>query len=111
MRSIAEGTWYRLSDIEHLVMEPTTSGRIYLAYHEPFSITAQGGLPSFLAPSSPAYRKRFDKFELTFDGSPHSVADLTAAIDEAVADIDRVCSIMVTTSCGSCPSSVARGCV
>ena len=77
MKSIEDSTWYKLSAIESFVMQATTSGRIYVAYNDTFS-PVNGGEPSIVAPNSPAYDKRFDKFELTFDGSPYGVADLTA---------------------------------
>jgi len=79
MKSIQESAWYKLSEIQSFVMEATTSGRIYVAYRDgTFSPTDTGGLPSIVAPNSSAYYKRFDKFELTFDGSVYGVADLTA---------------------------------
>jgi hypothetical protein len=78
MKSIQDSAWYKLSGIESLVISVKTSGRFYVAYYDPFSPTASGGEPSIVAPNSPAYKKRFDKFELTFDGSPYGVADLTA---------------------------------
>lgn len=77
MKSIEDSTWYKLSEIESFVMQATTSGRTYVAYNDTFS-PVNGGEPSIVAPNSPAYNKRFDKFELTFDGSPFGVADLTA---------------------------------
>ena len=78
MKSIQDSTWYTLSDIQSLVMGVKTSGRVYVAYNETFSPNSGGGMPSIVAPNSPAYDKRFDKFELTFDGSVNGVADLTA---------------------------------
>jgi hypothetical protein len=77
MKSIEDSTWYKLSEIKSFVIQATTSGRIYVAYNDTFS-PVNGGEPSIVAPNSPAYDKRFDKFELTFDGSPYGVADLTA---------------------------------
>ncbi len=79
MKSISkDSAWYKLSDIENFVMSATTSGRVYVAYYDTFSPTGDGGMPSIIAPGSTAYTKRFDKFELTFDGSTTGVADLTA---------------------------------
>lgn len=78
MKSIQDSGWYKLSEINSFAIDVTTSGRIYVAYYAPFELTKQGGMPSFVAPGSLAYQKRFDKFELTFDGSPYGVADLTA---------------------------------
>ncbi len=78
MKSIQENTWYQLSTITSFVINSTTSGRIYVAYGATFSPNAAGGMPSFVASNSPAYDKRFDKFELTFDGTEYGVADLTA---------------------------------
>ena len=77
MKSIKDSAWYKLSEIETFVMGATTSGRVYVAYNDTFSPVG-GGLPSIIAPGSPAYYTRFDLFELTFDGSPYGVADLTA---------------------------------
>jgi hypothetical protein len=78
MKSIQNSTWYKLSEIKSFVMGVITSGRLYVSYYETFSPTGGGGMPSIVSPSSPAYYKRFDKFELTFDGSVYGVADLTA---------------------------------
>jgi len=78
MKSIQQSTWYTLSEIDSFIIEVTTSGRIYVAYNDHFSPTPAGGEPSIVYSGSPAYTKRFDKFELTFDGSPYGVADLTA---------------------------------
>ena len=77
MKSIEDSTWYKLSEIETFFIEVTTSGRIYVAYNDTFSPVG-GGLPSIVASGSPAYHTRFDLFELTFDGTPYGVADLTA---------------------------------
>jgi hypothetical protein len=77
MKSIEDSTWYKLSELRTFVMGVKTSGRIYVAYNDTFS-TIGGGMPSIIAPGSPAYHMRFDLFELTFDGSPYGVADLTA---------------------------------
>src|ERR1044071_5606632 len=77
MKSIQDSTWYKLSEIETFVMGVKTSGRIYVAYNDTFSPIGSG-MPSIVAPGSPAYHTRFDLFELTFDGSPWGVADLTA---------------------------------
>ncbi|HEX5732577.1 MAG TPA: beta-1,3-glucanase family protein [Blastocatellia bacterium] len=77
MRSIEDSTWYKLSEIETFVIGVTTSGRIYVAYNNSFSPVG-GGMPSIVAPNSLAYHTRFDLFELTFDGTPYGVADLTA---------------------------------
>lgn len=69
--------WYTLSKITSFVFDVTTSGRIYVAYNETFTPTGNT-IPSVLTPSSDGYNKRFDKFELTFDGTEYGVADLTA---------------------------------
>ena len=70
-------TWYTLSEITSIVMDVTTSGRFYVAYNEAF--TADGAaIPPILVPGAGAYSNRFDKFELTFDGTVYGVADLTA---------------------------------
>jgi len=57
------------------------SGRLYFCYGSPFAPTvgADGnfGMPSPVAPTDPYYTSRYDKIELTFDGSNYSVADLT----------------------------------
>lgn len=73
-----KGNWYKLSEITSCQLDKTTSGRVYVCYNEPFAPTSGGGIPSIVAPNSDAYNKRFDKFELTFDGSPYGVADLTS---------------------------------
>lgn len=75
------GKWYKLSEIESITLEATTSGRVYVCYGDPFapaSTSTTAGMPSVIAPGSAAYYKRFDKFELTFDGTVYGVADLTA---------------------------------
>lgn len=79
MQSIQDSsTWYKLSAIETFTINSTTSGRIYVAYNGTFSPNSGGGMPSFIASNSPAYYTRYDKFELTFDGTKYGVADLTA---------------------------------
>ena len=82
MQSIQKSAknWYKLSDIESFIIKNKTSGRLYVAYHDTFSPTSDNppGLPSVVATNSSAYYKRFDKIELTFDGTEYGVADLTA---------------------------------
>src|SRR5215467_7958658 len=78
MKSFQDSTWYTLNQISSFVIGATTSGRFYVAYHNKFDPNIGGGMPSIVAPNSPAYLQRFDMFELTFDGSVHGVADLTA---------------------------------
>jgi hypothetical protein len=46
MKSIEDSTWYKLSEIESLVMQATTSGRIYVAYNDTFSPVNRGSLQS-----------------------------------------------------------------
>ncbi len=75
--AMAPNTWYKLSEVTSLSLLTTTSGRFYIAYNDTFTPNGDA-IPSVLTPSSDGYNKRFDKFELTFDGSPYSVADLTA---------------------------------
>ncbi len=71
-------TWYALDTITSIEIDVTTSGRFYIAYNDTF--TPDGAnMPSILVPgASTAYSNRFDKFELTFDGTSFGVADLTA---------------------------------
>ncbi|CAM3499325.1 hypothetical protein [Paracidovorax anthurii] len=70
--AMAASTWYALSTIDSLTLDATTSGRIYVGY---------GIDPATTDPNSSVLTgntDRFDKFELTFDGSSYGVADLTA---------------------------------
>ncbi|WP_372097264.1 hypothetical protein [Tistrella mobilis] len=65
-------TWYALSKITSFTIEDTTSGRIYVAYSAT-SCTIDPNA-SILTGNDDI----FDKFELTFDGTPTGCADLTA---------------------------------
>lgn len=79
MKSInGGGKWYSLDEIQSWSLGVTTSGRIFVVYGESFQPVSGGGMPSVVAPSSAAYNKRFDKVELTFDGSVYGVANLTS---------------------------------
>lgn len=72
--AMSPGQWYALSSITSAEIDVGTSGRLYVTYQEP------GVTPTFspqdAAPSSAT--DRFDKFELTFDGTMYGVANLTA---------------------------------
>ncbi|MEN2988488.1 hypothetical protein WG926_09250 [Tistrella sp. BH-R2-4] len=65
-------SWYALSTITSFVINDTTSGRIYVAY-APNGCTINPNA-SILSGNDDV----FDKFELTFDGTVFSCADLTA---------------------------------
>ncbi|MDA8523267.1 hypothetical protein [Acidovorax sp. NCPPB 4044] len=70
--AMAADTWYALDTITSLTLGATTSGRIYVGY---------GIDPATTDPNSSVLAgntDRFDKFELTFDGTSYGVADLTA---------------------------------
>lgn len=76
--SVSKGNWYPISKlIKKGVTTTGFSGRIYICYGSPW-VLETNGLPSVLNSGSKNYRRRFDKFEITFDGSPYGVADLTA---------------------------------
>jgi len=70
-------TWYALDTINSFIINTTTSGRFYIAYNDTFTPNGSN-IPSIITSSSEAYLKRFDKFELTFDGTDSAVADLTS---------------------------------
>lgn len=75
--AMTKNKWYPLTDFKSIVMDVTTSGRFYIAYNDTFTPNGDA-MPSILVPGEGAYGNRYDKFELTFDGTPYGVADLTA---------------------------------
>ena len=75
------GNWYPLSSLgAGINVTNITAGLIYVAYGTPWSPqpTNPGYQPSFVDQSNPNYYSRFDTVELTYNGNPADVADLTA---------------------------------
>ena len=72
------GNWYTYSDLSAGVETSNFSGRVYVCYNGAWAPQSAGYEPSSISPSDPNFNIRYDKFEMTFDGSVYSCADLTA---------------------------------
>jgi hypothetical protein len=71
------GNWYKLSSLTSGVGVTNFSGRIYVAYQTPWSVTKVGYEPA-QAVNDPNLFLRYDKMEITFNGDPSDVANLTS---------------------------------
>lgn len=71
------GNWYSLSDLTEGVDIKHFSGRIYVCYGKPWSVEQVGYEPA-QAVTDKNFFLRYDKVELTFNGAPTDVANLTS---------------------------------
>ena len=71
------GNWYTLTQLESGVSVTNFSGRIYVCYGQPWVLQGPGSEPG-QAVTDPAFFMRYDKMEMTFNGSQYDVADLTS---------------------------------
>jgi hypothetical protein len=77
------GTWYTLKALEAAgggLSITSFSGRIYVCYGDPWvpQKVATGAYEPAQAVTDPNLFKRYDKMELTYNGQPADVADLTS---------------------------------
>lgn len=72
-----KGNWYKFNDLKNGITIKNFSGRIYVSYGETWKV-----LNSFYEPAQnitdPNFFLRYDKMELTFNGNPADVCDLTS---------------------------------
>lgn len=71
------GNWYPLSDLSNGVSISNFSGRIYISYGQTWSVLRAGYEPAQNI-TDVNFFLRYDKMELTFNGNPADVADLTS---------------------------------
>jgi len=71
------GNWYPLTDLSNGVTISNFSGRIYVAYGQTWSVLNAGYEPAQNI-TDVNFFLRYDKMELTFNGNPADVADLTS---------------------------------
>lgn len=72
-----KGNWYSLNDLSKGVSIQNFSGRIYISYGQTWSVLIAGYEPAQNI-TDPNFFLRYDKMELTFNGNPADVADLTS---------------------------------
>ena len=71
------GNWYHLDEIQNGVYIKNFSGRIYISYGQRWQIIEAGYEPAQNI-TDVNFFLRYDKMELTFNGDPTDVADLTS---------------------------------
>lgn len=76
-KKAGKGNWYSLSDLGTGVSIQNFSGRIYISYGQTWSVLNAGYEPAQNI-TDPNFFLRYDKMELTFNGNPTDVADLTS---------------------------------
>lgn len=78
LNSVAgNGNWYSLNDLSNGVSIANFSGRIYISYGQTWSVVRAGYEPAQNI-TDVNFFLRYDKMELTFNGNPADVADLTS---------------------------------
>ena len=71
------GNWYKFDQLKKGVEIQNFSGRIYISYGETWTVLDSGYEPAQNI-TDPNFFLRYDKMELTFNGDPADVADLTS---------------------------------
>lgn len=75
--AIGNGNWYTLDEVTPGVNIENFSGRIYFSYGQTWTVPIAGYEPAQNI-TDPNFFLCYDKMELTFNGSPNDVADLTS---------------------------------
>jgi len=75
--SAGDGNWYALNDLCNGVNIENFSGRIYISYGKTWTVLNSNYEPAQNI-TDPNFFLRYDKMELTFNGDPADVADLTS---------------------------------
>jgi len=75
--SAGDGNWYALNDLCNGVNIENFSGRIYISYGKTWTVQNAYYEPAQNI-TDPNFFLRYDKMELTFNGDPADVADLTS---------------------------------
>lgn len=76
-KEAGKGNWYSLTDLGAGVSIQNFSGRIYISYGQTWSVLNAGYEPAQNITDANFFL-RYDKMELTFNGNPADVADLTS---------------------------------
>lgn len=76
-QEIGKGNWYSLKELSNGVSIQNFSGRIYISYGQTWSVLNTGYEPAQNITDANFFL-RYDKMELTFNGNPADVADLTS---------------------------------
>ena len=76
-QAAGDGNWYSLEKLKSGVNMENFSGRIYFSYRQTWTVPKAGYEPAQNI-TDVNFFLRYDKMELTFNGSPHDVADLTS---------------------------------
>lgn len=71
------GNWYSLAALPQGVAITSFSGRVYLAYGDPWSVLSENYEPA-QSVTDANFFLRYDKLEMTFTGQASDVADLTS---------------------------------
>lgn len=71
------GHWYSLSELSGGVSVKAFSGRVYVAYGTPWAVQKAAYEPG-QAVTDPNFFLRYDKMEMTYNGQPADVANLTS---------------------------------
>ncbi len=72
-----KGNWYSLTDLSKGIAITSFSGRIYVCYDKAWAVQNKGYQPA-QTPTDPNFYLRYDKMEITFNGDPSDVANLTS---------------------------------
>ncbi|NHN27862.1 hypothetical protein FIA58_019465 [Flavobacterium jejuense] len=72
-----EGNWYSFEQLKNGISIENFSGRIYISYGQTWSVLNPGYEPAQNI-TDVNFFLRYDKMELTFNGNPADVADLTS---------------------------------
>ncbi|MFC4347297.1 beta-1,3-glucanase family protein [Kordiimonas lipolytica] len=75
--SVTDGNWYTLEELSDGISISHFSGRIYVCYGTPWTPQYEGYEPG-QAVTDPNFYLRYDKMEITFNGSPYDAANLTS---------------------------------
>lgn len=76
-QEVSKGNWYSLNELDKGVSIQNFSGRIYISYGQTWSVLNAGYEPAQNITDANFFL-RYDKMELTFNGNPADVADLTS---------------------------------
>ena len=76
-QAVGNGNWYTLEDLSSGVNIENFSGRIYFSYGQTWTVPTANYEPAQNI-TDVNFFLRYDKMELTFNGSPNDVADLTS---------------------------------
>ena len=76
-QQVGDGNWYALTDLSQGVNVTNFSGRVYVSYGQTWKVLKANYEPAQNI-TDQNFFLRYDKMELTFNGNPDDVADLTS---------------------------------